>query len=41
MKMLDEIYKELQNADNNELDTLWQEAKKQNEKKSKKVKKSC
>ena len=32
MKMFEEIYKELENADNNELDTLWQEAKKQNEK---------
>lgn len=32
MKTLDEIYQELQNADNNELNIAWQEAKKENEK---------
>lgn len=32
MKTFEEIYEELQNADNNELNKLWQEAKKENEK---------
>ena len=32
MKTLDEIYEELQNGDNNELNIAWQEAKKENEK---------
>lgn len=32
MKTFDEIYEELQNADNNELNNLWKEAKKEKDK---------
>ena len=32
MKTFDKLYKDLQNADNSELNNIWQEAKKENEK---------
>ena len=32
MRTLEEIYEELQNADNNELNIAWQEAKKESQK---------